>query len=363
MFQLAERLGLDLADTLAGDRKLLAGFLADGFSFDSGRGEPRDRDGFLAFVSENAGRYTDQRWEITFVGASSERVDVRGHWQATKKDGRHFKLDYSFDLFFDPSGKVVRWVNDFSRRAIHKQVPAEGLLTTGHFRLVFDPAAFEAELAARLARVCEEYYEKTSKYLGRSFQPGFRLPLNVSEAHTVPYASAPGPEAFILIPLSYARREYGFSMVHEFTHNMIGISHLSRQPATVQERKLHGGNRLLDEGFAVFVEEQLTAEPRVWPNWGEETYLGYRTLRAKLEAPVWPLLEAEYHRFYPSTDDEGRLGYLQQGSFCKWLVETHGLERFLRFYEQGIESAAAIYEQDFAALEAAWRAFQEAADD
>ena len=346
------------------DTESLAGFLADTFSFDSGRGEPRDRDGFLAFVTGNPERYTDQRWEITFVGVSSERVDVRGHWEATKKEGRRVELDFSFDLFFDESGKVVRWVNEFSRRGIQKPVPAEGLFTTSHFLLVFDPAAFEPELAARLARVSEEYYEKTSKYLGRSFQPGFRLPLNVSEAHTIPYASAPGPDAFILIPLSYARREYGFSMVHEFTHNMIGLSHLSRQPSTVQGRELRGGNRLLDEGFAVFVEEKLTAEPRVWPNWGEETHLGYRNLRAKLEAPVWPLLEAELHRFYASTDDEGRLGYLQQGSFCKWLVESHGLERFLRFHEQGIESAAAIYEKEFAALEADWGAFLEArADD
>ena len=78
---------------------------------------------------------------------------------------------------------------------------------------------------------------------------------------------------------------------------------------------------------------------------------------------MWPLLEAELHRSYASTTDERRLAYLQQGSFCKWLAESHGLERFLRFFEQGIDSATAIYKKDLRALETDWRAFLKALDD
>ena len=113
---------------------------------------------------------------------------------------------------------------------------------------------------------------------------------------------------------------------------------------------------MFEEGFAVYVEEKLTGEgPRVFPNFGDETHAGYWRLRVKLGEPISPVLEAELQR---QTGDV-RLGYLAQGSFCKHLVETAGLDRFLCFYAADPASAKEIYGSDFADLEREWRMFLE----
>ncbi len=120
------------------------------------------------------------------------------------------------------------------------------------------------------------------------------------------------------------------------------------------------GNRLLDEGFAVYVEERLTGKPEMFPNWGLETHAGYLKVRRQEEQPVWPLLAAEHYRSHPKHRGRfTRLAYLQQASFCKYLVESHGLERFFRLYGSELEAFDEIYGRPFAALEADWRAFLE----
>ena len=67
------------------------------------------------------------------------------------------------------------------------------------------------------------------------------------------------------------------------------------------------------------------------------------------------MLEAEIHRQRGDT----RLAYLAQASFCKHLVETYGLERFLRLFATDPASAKEIYGEDLAGLEREWRRFLE----
>ena len=236
-----------------------------------------------------------------------------------------------------------------------KPAKGDGEFETENFRVVYFRNEFSEEEAARLGKLLEHWYEKTSQYLGRSFDDGFRLHINIAGSHDI-YASDPGPEAFILVSTRSAKLDYGFTLVHELTHNLMGLSWLTRQQREYDGVELYSGNRLFDEGFAVYVEEKLTGEgPEVWPNFGEETHAGYWAARKKKDEPIWPVLEAETHR----ERGDVRLAYLAQGSFVKRLVETYGLERLFRLFASDISSAREIYGKTFEELEYEWRTFLE----
>ena len=221
--------------------------------------------------------------------------------------------------------------------------------------VVYFRGEYSDEEAARLGKTLEHWYEKTSEFLERSFDDDFRLQLNIAGSHDI-YASDPGPEAFILIPTSSAKMDYGFTLVHELTHNLMGLSWLTRQVREHDGIELYAGNRLFDEGFAVYVEEKLTGEgPEIWPNFGEETHAGYWNARKNKGEPIWPPLEAEIHR----ERGDVRLAYLAQGSFVKYLIDTYGLERFVNLFAIDIASTAYFYGKDFAQLEDEWRMFLE----
>lgn len=343
----------------AGDVEALRPHLAPELEFrDPGLDQRLDLAGFLEMASENAAE-SGRQVEIAWTGASADYADVRGRWSWTDVDsGRRRQLSFSIELELDTAGgapRVVTWRDDFRRRSLWKPVRGDGRLETPHFTVVYFESDLAPAEAARLGDTLERWYETTRRHLGRSFAGGYRLAINVG-GHDSPYASAPGPEAFILVPTRSARREYGFSLVHELTHNLMGLSWLARNEGERNGVRLSSGNRLFDEGFAVYVEEKLTGEgPRVWPNFGEETHAGYWRLRQEKNEPVWPALEAEIHREHGDV----RLAYLAQGSFIKHLVESRGLEPFVRLFAAGPAAAEEIYGQPFARLDSEWREFLE----
>jgi hypothetical protein len=338
-----------------GDADTLAAVLAPEMVFEE-RGETKSRAKFLADVAA-AGPHPEGGLSIEWIGTAVRYADVRGKWVVSWK-ARPRELLFSIELTFDDAGRIVRWLDDFGFGARFKPVRADGRIESDHFTLVFDPATFDEKAAWSLSATAERYYGITRRFLGRGAADAGRIELNVAEVHPMPYASDPGPGAYILVPTKMARRKYGFSMVHEFTHNLMGLSRLSRQECVIRDETMWSGNRLLDEGFAVYVEERLTEKPEMFPNHGVETHAAYRALRAKLEAPVWPLLEVEYYRSHPAQSERfGRLAFLQNGSFCKYLVETRGLERFLRLFDEGLAATEKIYGETFDVLEREWRVF------
>lgn len=355
----------DLAERLvrayhAGDVEVLRPHLAQEFGFRDRRLKQRfELVGFLESVASTDAGKGDRELELKWTGVADNIADVRGTLRETDVEGgRTNELAFSIELEFDTAGeepRVVFWLHDF-RRKMWKQARGDKELKTQNFMVVYYQAEFSGEEATRLGKTLEHWYEKTRTYLGRSFAEGFRLRINVAGGHGSPYASDPGPEAFILVSTRSAKRDYGFSMVHELTHNLLGASWLSRHEHEHDGVTRPSGNRLFDEGFAVYVEEQLTGEgPRVFPNFGDETHAGYWRLRVKRGEPISPVLEAELQR----QSGDVRLGYLTQGSFCKHLVETAGLDRFLRLYAADPASAEEIYGSDFADLEREWRMFLE----
>ncbi len=342
----------------AGDVEALRPHLAPGLVFrDPKLDQHLDLAGFLELASEMGAGETDRQLKIAWTGASADHADVRGSWGWTDAEsGRRMEMRFSIELRFETAGeapRVVSWLDDFRRRRMWKPVGGDGRLETAHFEVVYFESELPAAEAARLGETLEHWYEKTRTYLGRSFADGYRLHVNVG-GHDSPYATQPGPEAFILVPTRSAKLDYGFSLVHELTHNLLGLSWLSRHERERNGVRLSSGNRLFDEGFAVYVEEKLTGEgPRVWPNFGEETHAAYWQLREEKGEPIWPVLEAEIHREHGDT----RLAYLAQASFTKHLVETHGLDRFLRLYAADPAAAEEIYGKDLAELEGGWRRF------
>jgi len=344
-----------------GDAESLSAHLASNMVFqDLGLHQKANRQQFLDMVEQNKTLYPEQNYAEIWTSSAKGFGELRGVWTALTKDrADQYRRNASIELYFDASGKVTRWVDDFRKGRMFKPVKADGLLKTEHFSIVYDPGQLDTKIVERLGETAEAYYEKTAKYLGKELPQGYLLPLNVSDIHASPYASDPGPKGFILVPLKSAKREYGFSMVHEFTHYLLGLSKASQEPVVFEGERQRFGNRLLDEGFGVFVEEKLTETPRVFPNFGKETHEAYWQLRQKMEMPGWPIAKAEYHRSRPSQRGMRRLAYLQQGSFCKFLVETHGLEKFLAFFDGGFDAATQIYGKDLDGLDQDWREFIE----
>ncbi|MDX1384849.1 MAG: nuclear transport factor 2 family protein, partial [Thermoanaerobaculia bacterium] len=344
----------------AGEVETVRPHLAEELVFrDPGLDQELELAAFLDEVGRMGAGERDRELEVLWAASGDGLADVRGVWRATDAaSGGRTELQYSIELDFDTSGerpRVVTWVDDFRPR-LRKPVAGDATLDTEHFRIVYYGAEISEAEVTRLGGTFERWYAETARYLGRSFHAGRRLDVNVAGGHEVPYASDPGRDAFILVPARAARREYGFSLVHELTHNLMGLSWLSLHVRAHDGNELASGNRLFDEGFAVFVEEELTGEgPRVWPNFGTETHAAYWQLRREQGTPIWPVLEAEVHR----EQGDARLGYLAQASFCKYLVETHGLDRFLRLFAADPAAAGEIYGQDLAELEGGWRAFLE----
>lgn len=318
-----------------------------------------DRQGFLAMLEEMGRDTAERELEIRWVETAADWADVRGVWRFAKQaGGEKTELDFSIELGFDEEGRVASWRDEFRFSSVHKPIRGDRRLETDHFSLVYLAQELPDEEADRLGRTMETWYEKTSRFLGRAFAPGRRLQINVAACHASPYASAPGPEAFILVPTRSARLEYGFSLVHELTHNLMGLSRLYLSQRSWGELEFREGNRLLDEGFAVYVEEHLTGQTGMFPNWGYETHAGYQALRAEREQPIWPILAAEHDRSHRQHRGRfTRLAYLQQASFCKFLVESHGLERFLRLFDSDLEAVGKIYGKSLDELEDDWRAF------
>jgi hypothetical protein len=359
------------------DIELLRARLGEGFEFVERLRKELDGPGFLAMLPTLGTDYSGREIDVDWVGVipagegvadGGTTVDVRGRWRATEvASGR--VLDFAFSmrlgLALEPhlvdgeiDGKITSWTQVFAGW-LPMPVHGDGKHSSEHFEIRYLPAEFSAEDAARLAALAETWYRRTAEYLGRGFESGRRMLFDVASLHAIPYASAPGPDAFFLVSAEYAKKDYGFSLVHELTHNLVGLSRLSESTHDDYE----GGNRMFDEGFGVYVEEKLVEDGRVFPNFGQEIHRAYLDLHRRLGVPRPPVLEAEGLRSRGS-GDERRLGYLQQASFVKWLVDTapephaeDGLARFLKLFEGGVDAAPELYGRDLGELEGEWLAF------
>ena len=172
-----------------------------------------------------------------------------------------------------------------------------------------------------------------SRYLRR---PGPAV-LNVMlvDEERIPYTD---PERRIWVPYGRLRnREPGsdpLTLVHETTHVF----------AT-------GRDRALTEGLAVHVQTLLG--PRSYPNFGHDLHQLTVDLQAAYGREI-PYAESESVRLARDSGPGRALAYVQEGSFSRWLIETEGLEKYLRLLDG--EAPSALYNRDLRALEVSWRA-------
>jgi hypothetical protein len=109
-------------------------------------------------------------------------------------------------------------------------------------------------------------------------------------------------------------------------------------------------NRFLQEGLAVYLQEQLGGNP-AFPNFGRKLHV----LASSVLSSVRSLQTLDRVRFPQplSTVIDERIGYLLAGSFVEFLIEKHGLPQFRTLYESG--DYEKTYQKSLQVLEKEWR--------
>jgi hypothetical protein len=231
-------------------------------------------------------------------------------------------------LFLSMSGDA--WFDDVTLTRQGGGTPAYAgwqELATAHLRLRYpkdhpraaDMAAYGAAIEEALARVASALGTKAGEpitmFLYRDGEQGRAL-----TGRDLDYAE-PERRAVHQRPDS--------TLTHELTH-VVALRELG-----------YAQTGLLGEGLAVWLD-------------GAPAEQHHATAAALLRDGRLPPMDGllKDFRSQPSA-------YPAAGSFCGWLLETHGLPAFRRFYPLSDPAAAApaVLKQDWAAVDAAWRAF------
>lgn len=115
-------------------------------------------------------------------------------------------------------------------------------------------------------------------------------------------------------------------------------------------------DRFLDDGLAVFLQAELDELP-AYPNYHRGLHIA--TANGSIErGGLIAFGQTEVTRRNPDRALDLKMAYLQQGSFTQFLLETYGLDAYLKHYYG--QSAEATFGQPLAALDEKWRALIEA---
>ncbi len=123
------------------------------------------------------------------------------------------------------------------------------------------------------------------------------------------------------------------------------------------------GNRFLAEGLATHAHDALGGQA-AFPNFGNDLHTRARPFVADADMPALERLPVPARLQLPDLQPQG--AYLVAGSFVRFLIETHGLEKFRALYattplvERGRFAGLPkrwheIYGQSFTDLVDAWR--------
>jgi hypothetical protein len=112
--------------------------------------------------------------------------------------------------------------------------------------------------------------------------------------------------------------------------------------------------KFLETGLGTYLQEKF----------GDKDKLAYPSLGRDLHRET-SRMAADFGRFIPFDDAERqrnfstrlirprRFAHLQEGSFVRYLIESKGLTKFLRFYDGA--SVEKVYAADLPTLERAWQ--------
>jgi len=200
-----------------------------------------------------------------------------------------------------------------------------------------DRRAFEAALHGAVAAVCA--------WWGPTFEGAWQVAIDGGRGPSMALVPAWRGERGHMLFRAGPVRQGNAAIVHEVVHVFAP-----------------NANRFLAEGLAVYAHDRLGGAP-AHPNFGADLH---RAAQAFAAADLAALDRAATpQRLATEALDEGS-AYLVAGSFVRFLVETHGLDRFRRLYDltplvPGARDAGdpgrwqAVYGADLAQLTDAWR--------
>ncbi len=114
-------------------------------------------------------------------------------------------------------------------------------------------------------------------------------------------------------------------------------------------------SRYLDEGLAVYVQEKFGEEHggRPYPTMGHD--LHEETKRYALRNGGYVSMRNVDNLRRGGNRLVRSLAYLQEGSFVRFLIEKHGLQRFMSLYEGGLYRT--VYGKELREMEEEWHTF------
>ncbi|WP_262693237.1 hypothetical protein [Kordiimonas aquimaris] len=148
-----------------------------------------------------------------------------------------------------------------------------------------------------------------------------------------------------LLSGSCETKNCSLAVTHELTH-------IFAKSAYRDNKDIMFGGRFFDDGLAVFIQHKLGLRPS-YPNFGEGLHITVAKLMK--ERDLVPLADAEYVRNTTKDNTLRRLAYLQEGSFTEFLIETYGLNQYLKVYFG--DNPKKIMGYDMVALEQQWKSF------
>jgi len=216
--------------------------------------------------------------------------------------------------------------------ALSQLVSAQKVIATCE-RVEVDSDELTQSEADKYCKYAVSERRKVEKYWGATWTDTIRI--QVSSAYTVAGAlvTNQGKPGNITMPLARVKDMQG-ALLHEITH-----SYAPNSP-----------NRFLQEGIAVYLQEQLSEHP-AFPNFGRDLHV----LAVPVASSVSSLESLNRVR-YPTPLTvvmPERPAYLLAGSFVRFLIEKRGLPAFKTLYDTGSYEQA--YQQSLEALERAWR--------
>jgi hypothetical protein len=198
--------------------------------------------------------------------------------------------------------------------------------------------------AKTFAEIAEQALQDVTSYLGKRY----RKTIWIRIGDNYDFRRADTKKSMITIPANRIRgdapgppriRGRGPGIVHEVTH-------------IVAPSRGRSG-RFLDEGLGIYMQEKFGGpDDRTYPNMGRD--LHEETARLVQEyGKIIPLKNAEAVRADITKSFARGVAYIEEGSFVRHLIETYGLEKFMKVYEG--DRYENVYGKEFGFLAEEWR--------
>ena len=184
------------------------------------------------------------------------------------------------------------------------------------------------------------------KYLDRRYDG--RIPISISNDHDFPHIDARIGQ--IVIPANRIRGDAkGPPGLKGRGTAIVAVMTKLIAPSRNQD-----WGKFLETGLGVYLQEKFGDKQDLsFPNMGRDLHRETSFLAASFGRFI-PLIKAERERnVRKRLNRTRRLAHLEEGSFVRFLIETDGIAKFLKFYDGA--SVEKVYATNFRSLEQSWQ--------